>query len=95
MMTLRDPPLKLGAVIDHLCEAIHQMSLPASQERLTVVSTYGITAYKKSHQGLLHSAVVKILLIQHSHCPRQEMRDGDEKLGSQIAGCSGTILGRP
>ena len=57
--TLRDPPLKLSTVIDYLCEAIHQMSLPASQERLAILSTYGITPYKKSHQRFLHSAVVE------------------------------------
>ena len=57
--TLRDPPLKFSTVIDYLCEAIHQMSLPARQERLAMLSTYGITPYKKSHQRLLHSALVE------------------------------------
>ena len=58
-MTLRDPPLKFSTVIEYLCEAITLTSLPASQERLAILSTYGTTPYKKSHQSLLRSAVVK------------------------------------
>ena len=66
-MVLRDPPLKFSTVIDYLCEAIHQMSLPASLERLAILSTYGITPYKKSHQRLLHSAVVEQAQKKRDH----------------------------
>lgn len=58
-MTLRDPPLKFSTVIDYLCEAIEQTSLPANQKRLAILSTYGIRPYKKSHQRLLRSAVAE------------------------------------
>ena len=62
---LRDPPLKYSTVIDYVCEAVAHGSLPAEQERLAKLSTYGVQPYKSTHQRLLQSAGAELEQKKH------------------------------
>ena len=53
---LRDPPLKHSTVIDYLCEAVLQGSLPAIPERMANIGGLGVLPHRYTHQEMLRCA---------------------------------------